>query len=160
MKKAIFALLFAGAAAGVLFSLEKKDFDKIVDFSLDIKGISRIVQTPGFDPGSHGRVVIFDGAVNGILVMNPDTDGFLAEIEVAGGEWEGLDTISIFRVFVYVMGPDFARRVLAESPEEAPDAITRNARVLVAGSIDSVYTDEADGRNYAVILAHYIRVIP
>jgi hypothetical protein len=36
MKKAILALLFLPIALTVP-SLEKKDFDKIVDFSLDIK---------------------------------------------------------------------------------------------------------------------------
>ncbi|MDR1625968.1 MAG: hypothetical protein LBT33_05450 [Spirochaetia bacterium] len=158
MKKAIFALMFSGLALGALSSLEKKDFDKIVDFSLDIKGISRIVQSPGFDPQAHGRAVIFEGAVNGVLVMNPDPAAFLAEMEVAGGEWEGLDKVSVFRVFVYVMGPDFARRIGGD-PEKDGDAISRNARILVVGSIDSVYTDEADGKNYAVILAHYIRVV-
>jgi hypothetical protein len=160
MKKAVFALMFSCLALSVLPSLEKKDFDKIVDFSLDIKEISRIVQAPGFDPRAHSRAVIFEGAVNGVLVLNPDPAEFLAEIEVAGGEWEGLDRISIFRVFVYVMGPDFARRITGNPEEKAGDAIARNARVLVAGSIDSVYTDEGDGKNYAVILAHYIRVVP
>jgi hypothetical protein len=83
----------------------------------------------------------------------------MAEIEVAGGEWEGLDKVSLFRVFVYALGPDFARRI-ADDSENAPDAITRNTHLLVTGSIDSVYTDETDGQNYAIIVAHYIRVIP
>ncbi|MDR1317539.1 MAG: hypothetical protein LBK13_11775 [Spirochaetales bacterium] len=160
MKKLIFALVFSGIALSVLSSLEKKDFDRIVDFSLDLKGISRAVQTPGFDPRGHERVVIFEGAVNGILVLNAEPGDFLAEIEVAGGEWEGTQSISVFRVFVYVMGPEFARRIAVDTDEGGQDAISRNARILVAGSIDSVYTSEADGKNYAVILAHYIRVVP
>ncbi|MDR1932136.1 MAG: hypothetical protein LBQ57_04835 [Spirochaetales bacterium] len=161
MKKAILLLLFSGIAL-TLASLEKKDFDRIVDFSLDIKGISKIVQAPGFNPAAHGRAVIFDGSVAGILVFNPDPAEFMAEIEVAGGEWEGLENVSLFRVFVYVLGPDFAGRL--ETPDSGSaaraDAITMNCRLLIAGSLDSVYTDEADGKNYAIILAHYIRVIP
>jgi hypothetical protein len=154
MKKTLCALLLSGIAL-TLPSLEKKDFDKIVDFSLDIKGISKIVQDPRFDPAAHNRVLVFDGSVAGILVLNPDPAEFMAEIEVAGGEWEDMDSVSLFRVFVYALGPQFASRIDGEAAD-----ITRSSRVLVAGVIDSVYTDEADGKNYAVILAHHIRLIP
>lgn len=161
MKKTILFLVFSGIALA-LPSLEKKDFDRIIDFSLDIKGISRIAQDPGFDSAAHGRIVIFDGSVTGILILNPDPGEFMAEIEVAGGEWEGLESVSLFRVFVYALGPDFADRIAppADGSTAPADAIGMNSHLLVAGSIDSVYTDERDGKNYAVILAHRIRVIP
>jgi hypothetical protein len=153
MKKTLFVLFLSGITLA-LASLEKKDFDKIVDFSLDIKGISKIVQDPRFNPGVYNRALVFDGSVAGILVLNSDPAEFMAEIEVAGGEWEGMDNVSLFRVFVYALGPQFAPRIAGEAAD-----ITRNSRVLVAGVIDSVYTDEADGKNYAVILAHHIRLI-
>ena len=152
MKKALFALFFTGIAL-TAFPLEKKDFDKIVDFSLDIKGISNIVQDPRFTPGS--RAVVFDGSVANILVHSPDPEDFVAEIEVAGGEWEAADSVSLFRVFVYALGPEFAERINGPGAD-----IGRSSRLLVTGVIHSVYTDENDGKNYAVIEAYHIRVIP
>jgi hypothetical protein len=154
MKKTLCVLLLSGIALA-LPSLEKKDFDEIVDFSLDIKEISKIVQDPGFNPAAHTRTLVFDGSIAGILVLEEDPGEFMAEIEVAGGEWEGMNEVSLFRVFVYALGPQFAPRITGEAAD-----ITRNSRVLVAGVIDGVYTDEADGQNYAVILAHHIRLIP
>ena len=152
MKKTFFALLLSGLALN-LASLEKNDFDKIFDFSLDIKGIYKIVQDPSFNP-SGKRAVIFDGTVAGILVLNPEPDEFIAELEVAGAEWEA-EEVSLFRVFVYALGPEFAGQIDSEDAQ-----IRRNTRLLVIGVIDSVYTDEADGKKYAIILAHHIRVIP
>jgi hypothetical protein len=154
MKKTLCALFLSGIAL-TLPSLEKKDFDEIVDFSLDIKGINKIVQDPKFTPAAHSRTLVFDGSIASILVLDPNPEEFMAEIEVAGGEWEDMDKVSLFRVFVYALGPQFAARITGEAAD-----ITRNSRVLVAGVIDSVYTDEKDGKNYAVILAYHIRLIP
>ena len=153
MKKTLCALLLSGMALA-LASLEKKDFDKIVDFSLDLKGIYKIVQDPSFYPDGK-RAAIFDGTVTSIFVHNPDPAEFLAELVVAGGEWEGPDEVSLFRVYIYVLGPEFAQRIDSENPD-----IRQSTRLLIVGVIDSVYTDETDGKNYAVILAHHIRVIP
>jgi hypothetical protein len=153
MKKAIFIVLFLCFTLFFLSAIEKKDFDGVVDFSLDIKTISEIVQDPNFDLSAYDRALIFDGSVAGIQVINPDPAEFMAEIEVIGGEWEGLEKVSLFRVFVYALGPEFAGRL------SSPDSIARHNHVLVAGTIADVYEDET-GSLYAVILAHYIRVIP
>jgi hypothetical protein len=155
MKKTTFAALFLCLAGVLLPSLEKENFDGLVDFSLDIKAISKIIQDPGFDLSAHGRAVIFDGSVAGIEVINPDPAEFAAEIELVGGEWEGLEKVSLYRVFVYVQGPEFARRLSGESP----GAIARHNRVLVAGTIAGAYEDET-GALYALILAYHVRVIP
>ena len=154
MKKTLCTLFLAGIALAA-FPLDKKDFDKIVDFSLDIKGISKIVQDPRFDPGAKGRVVVFDGSVVNILVMSSGTEEFTAELEIAGGEWEAADSISLFRVLVYAIGPQFEQRINGSAPD-----ILRRSRLLIAGVINNVYTDEADGKTYAVIEAYHIRVIP
>ena len=137
------------------FPFDQKDFDKIVDFSLDMKVISEMVQNPSFDPDAHNRIVVFDGSVANILVINPDPEEFFVEIEIAGGEWAAADTVNLFRVFVCALGPQFEKRINGPAPD-----IARRVRLLVAGVIDSAYTSETDGKNYAVILAYHIRVIP
>ena len=152
MKKTILALLFLSLAL-TLCPLENKDFDKIIDFSLDLRGIHKIIQDPSFSPAGK-RSVVFDGTVTGVLVMNPDPHEFTAELEVSGGEWAGPEEVLLFRVFVYAFGLEFSQRIDGENPD-----IRRAARILVAGTIHSVYTDETDGRKYAIIFAHHIRTL-
>lgn len=143
-----------------LQSAERDDFDKVVDFSLSIKEISTLVKKPDFDVAKHGKIVIFDGSVATVTILDKNPESFVAELEIVGGEWQGLESVVLYRVYVYVQGPEFARR-LPERPPTAPgeSVISQNDHALIVGNIADVYTDEK-GNRFAVVLAHYVRIIP
>ena len=159
MKKILSVLTIAAAFLLPLHPVDKAAFDRTVDFSLGIREISGLVRDPNFDLSDFGLVLIFDGSVAGITILDEDPTDFLAELEVIGGEWQGTETVSLFRVYVYVQGSDFFSRLgEASAPAAGPRAIFPNDHVLVAGNIADVYTDET-GERFAVILAHYIRTL-
>jgi hypothetical protein len=142
-----------------LNAIEKESFDKTVDFSLNLKQISTLVLDPNFNLDKYERFVIFDGSVSSITIIDPAPESFVAEIEIVGGEWKGLEQVVLYRVFVYVQGPEFAKRLPERRPRDPdPNHINLNEHALVAGQIADVYTDEKNNR-FAVIVAHYLRII-
>lgn len=160
MKKILLFLSILLVSLVPLFPGPGDSFDKAVDFSLDLKRISALVKDPAFKVSRVSRSVIFDGSVAAITILEPDPGSFTAELEVIGGEWSSLDTVSLHRVYVYVQGPDFARRFPGKGPSPGREnLIGLNNHVLVVGEIVDIYADEG-GNRFAVILARHVRVIP
>lgn len=133
-----------------LFSLEPDALLKVLDVSLDLKGIVRLVESPHFHPSSYKKYVLFDGSISAITILESDPEQFTAELEVVNGEWEGTEQIHLYRAFVYVQGPEYAS-VLSST-------IQLNDAVIIVGSIEEVYTDE-QGNRYPILLAVAIRKI-
>jgi len=160
MKKFLPVLSLFLVSLSPLFPEPGDLFDKAVDFSLDLKGISALVKNPAFTPSRVSRAGVFDGSIASITVLEPEPGNFLAELEVIGGEWKSLESVSLYRVYVYVQGPEFAARLPRRAPAEgSKDIIGLNNHALVVGGIADVYTDEK-GDRFAVILARHIRIIP
>ncbi len=159
MKKASLVFLIAALFAGTLGAFERPDFDKIVDFSLTLKDIVSLVKKPDFNPEKYGKILIFDGSVSTITLVEKNPASFSAELVVVNGEWKGTEDVSLFQSFVYAEGPEFAKRLPERRPKEpGPGLISQNDHVLVVGRIADVYVDEK-GNRFPVIVAYYIRVM-
>jgi hypothetical protein len=130
--------------------LEPDALLKVLDVSLDLKGIVRLVESPHFHPSTYKKYVLFDGSISAITILASDPEQFTAELEVVNGEWEGTEQIHLYRAFVYVQGPEYAS-VLSST-------IQLNDAVIIVGSIEEVYTDE-QGNRYPILLAVAIRKI-
>lgn len=159
MKRASLVFLIAAVTVGTIGAFERPDFDKIVDFSLTLKDIVSLVKNPNFNPDKIGKVLVFDGSVSTITVVDKNPASFSAELVVVDGEWKGTEDVLIYQSFVYAEGPDFAKRLPERKPKNpGPELISQNDHVLVVGRIADVFVDEK-GNRFPVILAYYIRVM-
>lgn len=144
-----FGLLLLSSTS-ILHGVEPKEgqLSRLLDLSLDLKGVVQLVQKPSFDPASFRKFVLLDGSIAGITVVERNPANFTAELELVQGEWIGTEDVKLYRAFVYAQGPSFAS-ILSTT-------IKSNDYVLVVGSIEEIYTDDA-GVRYPVILALSIR---
>ena len=137
-------------STSMLYGLEPQEgqLSRLLDLSLDLKGVVKMVQQPNFNLSSFRKFVLLDGSIAGITVLDRDPANFMAELELVQGEWIGTEDVKLYRAFVYVQGPSFASIIST--------AIKSNDYVWVVGSIEEIYTDDA-GVRYPVILALSIR---
>ncbi len=141
------------------FSADRKEFDRIVDFSLSIKELDAIVKQERYDLLDPDKMVIIDGAVASITIVEENEDRFLAELEVINGEWEGLERVYMYSCLVQVSGKGFFQRIPNKAMKSPlKDEISQNARILVVGSPQSIRQWE-DGTNMLVLDGWYIRTI-
>ncbi len=121
---------------------------RILDLSLDLKGVVQLVEKKEFNPASFKKFVLIDGSIAGITILEKNPANFTAELELVQGEWIGTEEVKLYRAYVYAQGPSFAS-LLSSS-------LKANDYVWVIGNLEDVYTDDAGGR-YPVIVALSIR---
>jgi hypothetical protein len=142
-----------------LSALDQKDFDKVVDFSVTLKELHELVQNKNFTPAAFTKYFIISGSVASINPINPAEENFLAELETVNGEWKNLDSVAMYKAFVYVQGRDFYRRIPSRTVKAQPGlSIEQNRQVIVAGVLADVYVDEK-GRRFPVVLASHLRIL-
>ncbi|MCX7786749.1 MAG: hypothetical protein N2442_03520 [Spirochaetes bacterium] len=128
--------------------LPKTQLSRVLDLSLDLKGVVQLVRKPDFNLPSFQKFLLLDGSIAGITILEKNPTNFTAELELVQGEWIGTEEVKLYRAYVYAQGPSFASLLTS--------SIKANDYVLVIGSIEDIYTDDA-GTRYPVILAHSIR---
>ena len=159
MKKAWFLALIILFSVEFLGAYEKPDFDRIVDFSVSLKELVTLVKNPSFNPEKFGKILVFDGSISAITLVDKNPSSFSAELVVVNGEWKGTEEVSLFQAFVYAEGPGFAKRLPERKPRTAePGLISQNDHILVVGRVADVYIDEK-GNRYPIVAAYYIRVL-
>lgn len=159
MKKFLVLLVSLGFSLHVLPAFDRAKFDGVVDFSVTLKELTVLVKNPTFNPESFSKILIFDGSIATITYMDKEPASFSAELEIVNGEWKGTETVELFKSFIYVGGPGFAKRLPVRRPKELPpDIISLNDHVLIVGRIVDVYVDEKQDR-FPVVEAFYVRVM-
>ncbi len=105
------------------------------------------------------KVLILDGTVNSITVYPEEPDDFYVEMEIVSGRWNGVESVRIFRSYIFFDDAAFTGRMAERSPRQPdPSLILRNDRVLVAGRLVSL-AEDPEGRPVPVIHAYDIRPI-
>lgn len=149
---ALMFVLASGAASGVDLS----DFDAVVDVDESLKSLSLSVRE-GRDPTPDGRLLMLDGVVSVIEVLDPEEASFSARIELVTGEWQGLERVLLYSAYVDINGPEFFSRIpTRRNRNTSADAITTNEAVLVVGRFDGMTTD-SDGNPVPVVEGLYLR---
>lgn len=152
-------LLVLMPGAAVLGALERSVPANVVDFSLTLEEIHRILEEHGAAGLPTDRAVLLDGVVAEITVIDPDPESYLAQIDLVSGRWIGLQEVRLYRAYVFVQGSAFAERISARPlPEDATGVIALNSRVIVLGSIIDVFVDE-DGTRAPIIDGFDLRPI-
>jgi hypothetical protein len=136
--------------------VDREDFDAVVAAEETLKSLARSVRD-GERPSPQGRLLILDGVIAAIEVLDPAEESFHARIELVRGEWRGLEEVVLYKAFVEVSGPEFFRRI-PKRRREAPaeNALITDEPALVIGRFTDVTTDR-DGTPVPVLEAYYIR---
>jgi len=158
MKRLLWAILLLVASVA-LFGADREDFDGIVDFQATLESLARQAARQPDALIQNEDVLILDGVVSSVSVLNSEPESFRAEIELVTGEWVGLERIVMYKAVVQVSGPDFAPRIPTRRSRSRPPGgvIERNQRVVVVGTVSDVTNDSQTGRTIPVIDAFYVR---
>jgi hypothetical protein len=137
-------------------------FSEIVDFSITMEDIREHYSRGEMREDSlTDKVVIIDGAVSSIQVLDENPETFLAELVIVNGEWHGPEEVEMYSCVVRIAGEEYAERIPARRRrrgEEPENLIKTNSRILVAGKI--IGTKETLlGGNTAILDSYYVRNI-
>ena len=159
MKRVVPLVLFLGAS-GLLFGIDLRDFNNVVDFDLNVQQIASLVSQSKQSEINPSKILILNGAVASIEIVQPQEKDFLALIELVSGDWVGTNQVNLYRVYLVVSGPEFFKRVPARVPREPPANIIQvNDQILVVGTYLNSGT-APDGKEVAVIQGLRIRNLP
>ncbi len=148
-------ILLLGAVT--LPALSRRDFDRVVDFSVTLKTLAAAAE--GRTPLPAGRMLLLSGTVSDVTILNKDPQSFKVRIELIAGEWIGLEDVKAYACYVEFSGPEFFKVFPARAPRTAiADVITLNSRVVVVCSpLDIV--DTPQGEKHVRAAGAYIRAI-
>ncbi len=156
MRNVLAAALMFVLTSGAAFGVDLSDFGAVVDFDESLKSLSLSVREVR-DPAPDGRLLMLDGVVSAIEVLDPEEESFSARIELVTGEWEGLERVVLYSAYVDIGGPEFFSRIpTRRNRSSSADAITANGGMLVIGRFDGVTTD-SDGNPVPVVEGLYLR---
>jgi len=159
MRNVFAAALMFLLASGAAFGVDLSDFDAVVDFDESLKSLSLNVRE-GTEPTPDGRLLMLDGVVSAIEVLDPEEGSFSARIELVTGEWQGLERVVMYSAYIDISGPEFFSRIpTRRNRNTSADAIATNEAVLVVGRFDGMTTD-SDGEPVPVVEGLYLRPLP
>ena len=139
------------------FGAGPDDFQATIDFDMSLSRLYKLVQDGAYDLIDPDRYMILQGSVASTTVLDSNEETYRSQLEIVGGEWVGLESISIYRVYVLLAGPEFAARVPDRPPRNpGPEVILTNSVVMVVGRFIDV-REEEDGSVSPVIEAIAVR---
>lgn len=157
--KSVFFLFLMITVTLSAIAQDKEDFERIVDFSINLESLDRFYQRNPADSVPTKKILVLDGAISSIEVLNEEPESFLAELTIVGGKWSGTTDVKMFSCIVRIEGPDFAERVPARRSRREPrNVIKPNLHVIIVGQIADVLSDE-EGNSIPVLEGFYIRTI-
>lgn len=155
MKRIAVVLMFV--VPFVAFGAGPDDFHATIDFEMSLSRLYELVQNNQYDLIDSDRYMILQGSVASTLVFDPNEETYLARLEIVDGKWVGPESITIYRVYVLLDGPEFATRVPDRLPRDpGPEVILTNSSVMVVGQFIDVQAEE-DGSLSPVIEAIVVR---
>lgn len=106
----------------------------------------------------EGRLVLFSGTIASRKIVNGDEAEFVGELELIDGEWQGTESVAMYKSFLLLEGPEFFGTIpQGRSREKNPKEIETNTRYLVIGQITELRR-ERDG-TFPVLRVLYLRKI-
>jgi len=142
-----------------IFPQQLETFDRLVDFSITLKDLNLLSEARLKEIINDKKLVIINGSVASILIINKEENNFAAELELIQGEWEGIEEVKIFRCIVRLNGAHFAPRLQVQrSREKHPDAIELNSSILVVGKLVEI-KNQPNESPLPVLEGIYIRQI-
>jgi hypothetical protein len=158
MRNVLAATVVIVLAAGAAFGVDLADFDAVVASEESLKSLSLSVRE-GREPVPDGRLLMLDGVVSAIEVLDPEEATFRARIELVTGEWQGLERVVMHSAYVDIEGSEFHSRIpTRRNRNPSANAIAANGALLVIGRFDDV-TADLDGNPVPVVEGLYLRTL-
>lgn len=147
------ALLLALTATLPLPARSVRDLQEIVDLTTTIKSLAEQIERGEYD--APERYVILNGSFAGVFETDEATSTVV--VEMATGEWIGLEDVKSYHCLVRFEGPDYLRAFPASPPRDAgPEVFARSARMLVVAMPVAV-VELGDGRLLWLLDGVYLR---
>ncbi len=154
----MFVLVLTGSA-GVSHGIEREDFDAVVDFEHSLKSVSRAVRE-GTGEIPRDRLVVLDGVVSAVEILDAEEESFRARIELLRGEWRELEEIITYNAYVDLGGSRFRDRFPERAGRGATSAqIGTHSEVLVVARFTGTEEDDR-GNPVPVFEGLYLRILP
>ncbi|MGA2611901.1 MAG: hypothetical protein ABSG38_00425 [Spirochaetia bacterium] len=129
---AVLAGVLCAAAAHTAFGLSRADFERVVDFSITLKDLAAAAD--GRETLPAGKLVVINGTVSDVNVINKDEASFRVRIELITGEWIGTEDVKSYSCYVDFTGSEYFRIFPARPPRTPePGTISINSRVIIVG---------------------------
>jgi hypothetical protein len=136
-----------------------ESFRDVVDLQTSLANLDAATEDMELLETLAERVLVLDGTVNAITVYSEEADDFYVEMEIVSGRWSGVESVKVFRAYVFFDDPVFAGKMAERPPRQAdPSLILRNTRVLVAGQLVSL-AEDPEGRPVPVIHGYDVRPV-
>ena len=119
--------------AGLPAAPSRADLEKIVDFSATLKTLAAAASGEASLPS---KIIILDGTVSDINILDREQATFRARVELLSGEWIGTDEVMSYACYVDFRGAEFFDAFPARAPRSpTPGVVLANSRVLIAGRV-------------------------
>ena len=156
----IFALLLIGMTAVAVSAQsaapQPADLSSVIDFSISTADLVELVRAERYEQIPQLNLIL-QGSVASTMLLDPNEESYQAIVELVSSEWNDLESISVYRVYVLLAGPEFAGRVVERMPRDPGDEIIQtNSELLVIGQFIGV-ADAPDGSVLPVVQAVALR---
>lgn len=122
---AIFALLLSSVP---LRALSLEDLNAVLDFTVTIKSLNKALEAGNYD--APRKFFALTGSY--IDLLQADKESGTVIIELATGEWEGLEEVRSYRCLIRFQGPDYPTLFPARTPRRPdPALVLKHSRLLV-----------------------------
>lgn len=148
-------LAFAIATAG---GETPQQLDRMIDFGVTLK---RLCSEPSLVTSlqGSGKLVLLTGSVESRVVLNPEPADFSGLLYLIMGEWNGTESVAMYRCAALLEGERFANSIpVRRSRTVHPDEIPTNSMVLVMASVADTIEDELLG-SIPLVRVEYLRII-
>jgi hypothetical protein len=154
---AVMASILCVAAAHTAFGFSRTDFERVVDFSITLKDLSLAAE--GQESLPSGKMVIINGTVSDLEVIDKEEASFRVRIELISGEWIGTEDVRSYTCYVDFAGPEYFK-IFPLRPPKNPTlgAIAINSRVIVVGRPLKV-TKTPMGENHFLVEGMFVRAV-
>ncbi|MFP4153583.1 MAG: hypothetical protein ACLFSV_12115 [Alkalispirochaeta sp.] len=169
MKRTIFFVIVAATIVGTVGAQSGQDtpgllespqaFRESIDLRTSLYELNLAVEDIALLEELAGRALILEGTAAVVTVYSEDPADYYSELEIVSGRWDGVESVQIYRAYVFLDDPVFIGRIAERAPRDPdPALILRNDRVLVAGRLVSL-AEDPEGHLVPVIHGYDIRAL-
>ena len=128
---------------------------QVLDYTITIKSLSEAVERGDYEPPA--KFVILDGTYSELFDADPETG--TVYIEVATGEWIGLEDVKSYHCLIRLVGDEYVDLFPARvSRDTREDAIVKGARMLIV-ALPLGVVELGDGRLIWLLDGIYYRLL-
>ena len=157
MRRILPTLMMSLLLSAAAYPISRADFERVVDFSITLKDLAAVAE--GHESLPSGKMVIINGTVSDVNVVNKEEGSFLVRIELITGEWIGTEDVKSYSCYIDFAGPQYFK-VFPERPPRTPVAgvISINSRVIVVGRPVEV-TQTPMGEKRVLVQGFFVRAV-